>query len=1529
MFSFKSTTRVNLLISLVFLIFLSSIPAFAQDDQFIGLQKTEGIVSLEFKDVHGNPITDLELFAQHSREVFVIASYRGNNQGTLRIKYADMPDFVFPDPFDGVTGTDIEINHRLLISPGYVDGGQSTFTVGADVDFSEFGPWERIKIHAQSLAINVLLPEEEGCSESAPIAVPLPEYSGGPEMGDSIIVEYTPMCGALYHTGEYFDTTTGSRGTLAQDRSSKDFHYITFSELTDGHTYEFVIIAHFPNDQTTSSAIVSTTIDGSAPAIVLAPEVLALPGGHIEVTWNLVEDQGSGVNYYVLRRKMVIGSSYGEAVTLEVYGDFYDHPMTHTYFDMEDDLIDGEYYNYWVDVADNVGNVSNGELSETEMSDGVLPWVPFVEILNDTLVNGLPFIGDPQLDILAYSDGPGLEKTDIMFYEIVRETPNNFGNGDYPGTISFVSGARTYDFGGTAYSTSVVPVDGNLINVNNKAFYVRARAMDVVGNLSGWGYDSEAGENAFAMADLFAPSAINNLDGVPNVVDGKYVMDLSWNVPSENSGCGVESFLIYDRIVPLPRDESSLPQWNVLEVLDTSVLQMEDDYVSHVVPVNNFQTTPTETEYLVLAKDYLGHITEITDDVRRFAFKDRYSPILTVMCDLGCGDGCDSSLPVLGDQVHVSWAGYFPDGVENMEFTLTHLASNEVIPFIQNVAGQTDFLLPLAQDGFYNLTAKPQFTDQLWGRGASLPVVFSRDLTPPSAVTSLTVDGTDSAFLLNWDNSSDANTNVEYEVGFKTGDVSEFNFMAPGDSLNYTLAFPESFVTYESYDLSVRPTDCLDNSQLVGNTVVRDMCLRAPVINDCEILNNNETVDISWSRPMPNASSDWRNILTIQPPGDLDPVSVTLYHRVSYHFNPVDVGLPLGGYYSVTVREQTVDADLVDANGAQLETEESLVADFLLTGDAPLAIGNFESFFLAPEVVTDANGYSISMRWDFAAREQDVTVRVTHGGGDGQEPLVENVALMPGSNTYILDLETLKYSDGGNTYGPLIDHSYPVDFVVLDLLGNESAPFSAVIDISARHANTPVVGGYEEGFYSNSTLDLVMEHVGYTVPDPCANIQYQVQVSLSPDFVSSVTMETLWFTGATGEMFPTFPEESEDLFLRARARFSWDISDFASAKVTPWSQEFGIINGDTPGITWLRLDDVSPYPVNDSFRVTNSVASLGPASDMVDVAFSWIPVTDRSDSSEDGVGIMEYRIYRRAAGHPFNFDAPLAVITDSTAIDSGWEPSFIDNNCTMRASDESDPTHYDLRTDYYTVQSVDLLGNERTVGNDVIQIGDFIPSAPDQLTAFNSETLEWSWAPLEEGIQTIDYYVVERSVYRQSLGSPLLFQDGAGEATDYRLEVDGDCGNCATIANFESNSEFDENRIYFHVRAVGSDGRESPWSEVLEFDSPVGETKGNSMDQVGNGNLVNFVLDQNFPNPFNPQTTVRFHVPRSSHVNLRIYDVRGQLVRTLVEGTVESGTHSIQWFGNDQTGKAVSTGIYFYKLETPDDTLLRRMVLMR
>lgn len=111
---------------------------------------------------------------------------------------------------------------------------------------------------------------------------------------------------------------------------------------------------------------------------------------------------------------------------------------------------------------------------------------------------------------------------------------------------------------------------------------------------------------------------------------------------------------------------------------------------------------------------------------------------------------------------------------------------------------------------------------------------------------------------------------------------------------------------------------------------------------------------------------------------------------------------------------------------------------------------------------------------------------------------------------------------------------------------------------------------------------------------------------------------------------------------------------------------------------------------------------------------------------------------------------------------------------------------------------------------------------------------------------------------------------------------------------------------------------------IVGIEEP-GETEGPTL-------VKSYSLGQNYPNPFNPQTTISYDIPaargKGVHVRLSVYDIRGRMVKTLVDGHRTPGRHSVQWDGQDDRGVSLGSGVYFYRLEAGDFVQTRKLVIL-
>jgi hypothetical protein len=96
------------------------------------------------------------------------------------------------------------------------------------------------------------------------------------------------------------------------------------------------------------------------------------------------------------------------------------------------------------------------------------------------------------------------------------------------------------------------------------------------------------------------------------------------------------------------------------------------------------------------------------------------------------------------------------------------------------------------------------------------------------------------------------------------------------------------------------------------------------------------------------------------------------------------------------------------------------------------------------------------------------------------------------------------------------------------------------------------------------------------------------------------------------------------------------------------------------------------------------------------------------------------------------------------------------------------------------------------------------------------------------------------------------------------------------------------------------------------------------------GVVFNYVLEQNWPNPFNPSTTIRFAVPEEiTTVKLEIINLLGQQVWSQTLSNVLPGVHEVEWHGKTVTGSTVASGVYFCRLSAGSFTSIKRMLLIK
>lgn len=93
--------------------------------------------------------------------------------------------------------------------------------------------------------------------------------------------------------------------------------------------------------------------------------------------------------------------------------------------------------------------------------------------------------------------------------------------------------------------------------------------------------------------------------------------------------------------------------------------------------------------------------------------------------------------------------------------------------------------------------------------------------------------------------------------------------------------------------------------------------------------------------------------------------------------------------------------------------------------------------------------------------------------------------------------------------------------------------------------------------------------------------------------------------------------------------------------------------------------------------------------------------------------------------------------------------------------------------------------------------------------------------------------------------------------------------------------------------------------------------------------IKSFKLLQNYPNPFNPTTTIEYQIPKSGNVEVKIYNISGQLTRTIENGFRNAGTYKIFWDSKNDFGQKVSSGVYIYQVKYDNAIISKKLILIK
>ena len=170
-------------------------------------------------------------------------------------------------------------------------------------------------------------------------------------------------------------------------------------------------------------------------------------------------------------------------------------------------------------------------------------------------------------------------------------------------------------------------------------------------------------------------------------------------------------------------------------------------------------------------------------------------------------------------------------------------------------------------------------------------------------------------------------------------------------------------------------------------------------------------------------------------------------------------------------------------------------------------------------------------------------------------------------------------------------------------------------------------------------------------------------------------------------------------------------------------------------------------------------------------------------------------------------------------------------------------------------------------------------------------------------------------------------------ATKYHIQIDDNSDfNSLVVDNdsrIASNFTWDglayETDYWWRVRS-GNDCGWSDWSLVWTFSTD----EQTDVREIPSEELPSeFTMSQNYPNPFNPVTNIDFALPRATHVRVDVFNILGSRISTLVDGYLSAGYKSVEWDGRSNSGQAVSSGVYLFRITAGEFSASRKALLMK
>ncbi len=323
--------------------------------------------------------------------------------------------------------------------------------------------------------------------------------------------------------------------------------------------------------------------------------------------------------------------------------------------------------------------------------------------------------------------------------------------------------------------------------------------------------------------------------------------------------------------------------------------------------------------------------------------------------------------------------------------------------------------------------------------------------------------------------------------------------------------------------------------------------------------------------------------------------------------------------------------------------------------------------------------------------------------------------------------------------------------------------------------------------------------------------------------------------------------------------------------------------------------------------------------------------------------ITGYKVFRATEAGGFDFSNPIVEITDpeiTTYIDESPEFFAVNYYTVVATYDDGDSQP----SNEASVYVMDPMGAE-LMYDDGEADDDYTPSPGQQMAVKFTPYIN----------PNVDHILIKQmKVWVEDLGSSnavvkIWADDGEngmpGTELDAFVLATSQLTAGWNIINLSEDIEFNGNSFYMGFMGspscptYGADDSTSGYSYT-------GDTSGTWTGWNNGSFMVRAIVNRmtgtdeeliptyelsasNYPNPFNPTTTIRYNVPTEGKVTVKVFNTRGQLVNTLVNDVVDAGQHDVVWHGENSQGKNVSSGIYMYKVEAGGKSVMQKMLLLK